>query len=92
MRKYGRKEILGQTERKTVEAYVKGERLKGYQTTILGVLGNRNKGNYRGLRKRFGPATKTYGEGATTQVRRFWNLNQHGDTREKFSFLDLHQL
>lgn len=29
-----RKEILGTTERKVVEAYVKGERLKGYQTVI----------------------------------------------------------
>ncbi|MGA3406344.1 MAG: hypothetical protein ABSD49_11490 [Candidatus Bathyarchaeia archaeon] len=29
-----RKKILGSTERKIIEAYVKGERLKGYQTVI----------------------------------------------------------
>lgn len=29
-----RKEILGETERKIVEAYLKGERLKGYQTVL----------------------------------------------------------
>ena len=29
-----RKEILGATERKIVEAYLNGERLKGYQTVL----------------------------------------------------------
>lgn len=29
-----RKEILGQTERDIVEAYLKGERLKGYNTVL----------------------------------------------------------
>lgn len=29
-----RKEILGRTERKILEAYLKGERLKGYQTVL----------------------------------------------------------
>jgi hypothetical protein len=29
-----RKEILGQTERKVLEAYLKGERLKGYNTLL----------------------------------------------------------
>jgi hypothetical protein len=29
-----RKEILGHTERMIVEAYLKGERLKGYQTVL----------------------------------------------------------
>ncbi|MGA8856267.1 MAG: hypothetical protein WB643_03765 [Candidatus Bathyarchaeia archaeon] len=29
-----RKEILGTTERKIVEAYLSGERLKGYQTVL----------------------------------------------------------
>jgi hypothetical protein len=29
-----RKEILGQTERKTLEAYLKGERLKNYQVLL----------------------------------------------------------
>ena len=29
-----RKEILGKTERKLLEAYLNGERLKGYQTVI----------------------------------------------------------
>lgn len=29
-----RKEILGKTERKMVEAYLNGERLKGYQTVL----------------------------------------------------------
>jgi len=29
-----RKEILGPTERKTLEAYLKGERLKGYQVLL----------------------------------------------------------
>lgn len=29
-----RKEILGKTERKIVEAYLNGERLKGYQTVL----------------------------------------------------------
>jgi len=29
-----RKEILGKTERAIVEAYLKGERLKGYQTVL----------------------------------------------------------
>ena len=29
-----RKEILGETERSIVEAYLKGERLKGYQTVL----------------------------------------------------------
>jgi hypothetical protein len=29
-----RKEILGKTERKLLEAYLRGERLKGYQTVI----------------------------------------------------------
>jgi hypothetical protein len=30
-----RKEILGATERKIVEAYVKGERLKGYTAVLF---------------------------------------------------------
>jgi len=30
-----RKEILGTTERKIVEAYVKGERLKGYTAVLF---------------------------------------------------------
>jgi len=30
-----RKEILGRTERKIVEAYVKGERLKGYTAVLF---------------------------------------------------------
>jgi hypothetical protein len=29
-----RKEILGKTERTIIEAYLKGERLKGYQTVL----------------------------------------------------------
>lgn len=29
-----RKEILGKTERRIVEAYLRGERLKGYQTVL----------------------------------------------------------
>ena len=29
-----RKEILGKTERKLLEAYLNGERLKGYQTVL----------------------------------------------------------
>lgn len=29
-----RKEILGQTERRILDAYLKGERLKGYQTVL----------------------------------------------------------
>jgi hypothetical protein len=29
-----RKEILGETERRVVEAYIKGERLKGYNTIL----------------------------------------------------------
>jgi hypothetical protein len=29
-----RKEILGTTERNIIEAYLKGERLKGYQTVL----------------------------------------------------------
>jgi hypothetical protein len=29
-----RREILGQTERKIIEAYLNGERLKGYQTVL----------------------------------------------------------
>jgi len=29
-----RKEILGQSERKVLEAYLKGERLKGYNTLL----------------------------------------------------------
>jgi len=29
-----RKEILGSTERKTLEAYLKGERLKGYNVLL----------------------------------------------------------
>jgi hypothetical protein len=29
-----RKEILGETERKLLEAYLEGERLKGYQTVL----------------------------------------------------------
>jgi hypothetical protein len=29
-----RKKILGKTERKIVEAYLNGERLKGYQTVL----------------------------------------------------------
>jgi hypothetical protein len=29
-----RKEILGASERKVIEAYVKGERLKGYNTLL----------------------------------------------------------
>jgi hypothetical protein len=29
-----RKEILGQSERKILEAYLKGERLKGYNTLL----------------------------------------------------------
>jgi hypothetical protein len=29
-----RKEILGTTERKLIEAYLKGERLKGYNTVL----------------------------------------------------------
>jgi hypothetical protein len=29
-----RKEILGETERKTLEAYLKGERLKGYNVLL----------------------------------------------------------
>jgi hypothetical protein len=29
-----RKEILGETERKLLEAYLEGKRLKGYQTVI----------------------------------------------------------
>jgi len=29
-----RKEILGTTERKVIEAYVKGERLRGYNTIL----------------------------------------------------------
>jgi len=32
-----RKEILGTTERKIIEAYVKGERLKGYTAVLFRV-------------------------------------------------------
>jgi len=34
-----RKEILGKTERKIVEAYLNGERLKGYQTVLWRIRG-----------------------------------------------------